>query len=1207
MATKESEESALIEELRPMVVRALRACLTLLLFAVLFSFAAKHLNAASPRPAQTGPEAISTLKRSGTYYSLERAWQRALRSISKTPDGFLLRNGAQRLEASFDGSGVRIRPSNGTEPATLAFLGYGREDRLAALEPARLIQTGDRIEYRRGSLTEWYNNDPRGLEQGFTIAVPPTPAHAKAPLEIALDVLGPLRPKQDALQQVALVDSNGQAVLRYADLRAWDLRIRPLSAHLEVRARQIRLFVDDAHAVYPITIDPLVTAVILLPSDGASADHFGASIAVDGNTVVAGAPGHGGTQGTAFVFVSDGTSWTDQGQLTASDGARGDSFGTSVSISGGVIVVGAPGKSSGKGAAYVFALSGSTWSQQAELTAPGGAAGDNFGGSVSLSGTTAVVGASGKSSGEGAIYVFVGVNGVWSQQAEFSATDSASGDALGYSVSINGDTAVAGAVAKHSGQGAAYVFLRSSGAWSQQARLAPSGLASDAQFGTSIGVSVDTVIVGTKSKSFATGSAYVFVRSGTAWSQQAQLVSPDDASSNEFGAAVAVNGDTVLCSEAGDSELFGEAYIFSRSAGTWTVQPKLTASPGASGDQFSTAVALSGNTAVLTSPFENSSQGWLYVFLIAPGNIIQQGSFTGNSTSSGDSFGTSVAVSGDKVVAGSPSKGLDQGAVYVFGRSGANWTPQAELTPPTGLLSFDDNFGSSVSIDGNTIVVGASGEFGQGSAYVFVLSGTTWTQQAKLTANDAASGDLFGSSVSINGDTVVVGANGKLAFQGVAYVFTRSGSAWTQQAKLTASDAAANDSFGVSVSVSGDTAAIGARGKGSFQGAAYVFVRSGTNWTQQSKLLGADLASGDNFGSSVSVDGNTVLVGAYNQAAVQGAAYVFVSSGSTWTQQSKLTAADASKSSGFGVAVSLNGSMAVIGAALKSGTGVAYTFARSGTAWSQLAEIAAPDAANLDRFGSAVSLFTGTVVVSSPSKAEGEGEVYVFPFPVIAANGVLNGASFVAPIAPGSLATVFGNNYSTTDTSFSVAPLPTSLNNVSVSVNGTQVPLIFAGYTQVNFQMPYETPVGTANVVVTVNGVATSTASVSITATAPGILIYGVNRAIVQNADFSLNATNDPAAVGTYVTVYAAGLGQLDNPIPTGAAAPSSPLSNAVVVPTVTINGVNAPVVFAGMAPGFVGLAQMDVQIPSLPTGTYPIVIKQGGATSNAPLIDVTQ
>jgi uncharacterized protein (TIGR03437 family) len=252
-------------------------------------------------------------------------------------------------------------------------------------------------------------------------------------------------------------------------------------------------------------------------------------------------------------------------------------------------------------------------------------------------------------------------------------------------------------------------------------------------------------------------------------------------------------------------------------------------------------------------------------------------------------------------------------------------------------------------------------------------------------------------------------------------------------------------------------------------------------------------------------------------------------------------------------------------------------------------------------------LNAGTVVIATQLKAAGEGEAYLYPFPVIAANGVLNGASFVAPITPGSLATVFGNNYSTTNTSFSVAPLPTSLNNVSVSVNGSQVPLIFAGYTQVNFQMPYETPVGSANVVVTVNGVATSTASVSIAATAPGIFVYGANHAIVQNADFSLNATTDPAAVGTYVTVYATGLGQLDNPIPTGAAAPSSPLSNAVVAPTVTINGVNAPVVFAGMSPGFVGLAQLDVQIPSLPTGTYPIVIKQDGQASNAPLIDVTQ
>jgi len=951
--------------------------------------------------------------------------------------------------------------------------------------------------------------------------------------------------------------------------------------------------------------NPLVPAVVLLASDGASADSFGSSLALDGNTAVVGAPGHGGAQGTAFVFVRSGSSWTQQAQLTASDGVRGDQFGVSVSIVGGSIAIGASGKSSGRGAVYVFVQSGTAWSQQAVLTAADGASGDAFGGSVSMSGSTVLVGAGNKGSGRGGAYVFANTNGGWSQQATLSPSDAAAGDAFGNAVALNVDTAVVGALGKNNGQGAVYVFVRSSNAWSQQTKFAPSDLASDAQFGVSVAVNADTVVAGINSKSFATGAAYVFVRSGTIWNQQAKLGSPSDSGANAFGTAVAIIGDTLLCNEPANSQEFGEAYVFVRSGTTWTPQPKLTASDGAIGDVFGTTMALSSNTALFGSPNHGNSKGEAYAFVQSGPTFVQQAVLNGAGTSTADSFGTSVSVSGGTAVVGAPNKSSGRGTVYVFSRTGANWNQQSELTASDA--ANNDAFGTSVSIDGDTALIGASGKNGQGVAYVFVRSGSTWTQQAELAASDAASGDAFGGSVSLSGNTAVVGANGKLTGQGVAYVFVRSGATWTQQAKLTASDGVAHDIFGTGVSVSGDTALIGAQGRSSFLGTAYVFVRSGTAWTQQAELTPDPTTH--SFAHAVSVDGDTALVGAYlDTGGSLGAAYVFVRSGTTWTRQAKLVASDGASGDILGVSVALNGDTALLGAdGRNSKRGAAYVFTRSGSAWTQQFELTAPDAASGDQLGFAVAVNAGTILATSPSKASSEGEAYLYPFPIIAANGVFNGASFVAPVAPGSLATVFGNNFSTTDTSFSNAPLPTSLNNVSVSVNGNPVPLVFAGYTQVNFQMPYETPLGSANVAVTVNGFTTATTSVSITATAPGILVYGANRAIIQNADFSLNAAGNPAAVGTYVTVYVVGLGQLDNPIPTGAVAPGSPFSNAVVVPTATINGVNAPVVFAGMSPGFVGLAQVDVQIPSLPTGTYPIVIKQGGQASNAPLIDVTQ
>jgi MYXO-CTERM domain-containing protein len=215
----------------------------------------------------------------------------------------------------------------------------------------------------------------------------------------------------------------------------------------------------------------------------------------------------------------------------------------------------------------------------------------------------------------------------------------------------------------------------------------------------------------------------------------------------------------------------------------------------------------------------------------------------------------------------------------VFVRSGSTWTKQQELTASDGTGT--DNFGYSVALSGDTAVVGAKGRAsGQGAAYVFVRSGSTWSQQQELTASDGAAGDLFGLTVAVNGDTAVVGASYRASRQGAAYVFVRAGSTWSQQQELTASDGAANDLFGCSVAVSADTAVVGAYGKASLKGSTYVFTRSGSTWSQQQVLTAMDSAAGDAMGNAVAVNGSTAVVGAYQKASSAGAAYVFALQGS---------------------------------------------------------------------------------------------------------------------------------------------------------------------------------------------------------------------------------------------------------------------------------------------------------------------------------------
>ena len=367
---------------------------------------------------------------------------------------------------------------------------------------------------------------------------------------------------------------------------------------------------------------------------------------------------------------------------------------------------------------------------------------------------------------------------------------------------------------------------------------------------------------------------------------------------------------------------------------TWTEQQELTAADGAMGDQFGNSVSVSGDTAVIGAADKNAYQGAAYVFVQSGGIWSQQQELIASDGTGNDAFGSSVSVSGDTAVIGASGKNTGQGAVYVFVRSGGVWTQQQELTASDGAPR--DNFGWSVSLSGNTAVIGASGKSESvGAAYVFALTGGVWRQKQKLSASDGAVGDKFGCSVSLGGDTALVGAAGKNSSKGAAYVFVESGTAWTQRQELTASDGAAGDWFGGSVSLSGNTALIGAWAKTvdsqAQQGAAYVFTQGSGVWSQQRELTASDAAAGDSFGSSVSLTGDTAAIGAPGKTANQGAVYVFVESGSAWSQLQELIASDGAAYDGFGYSVSLIDGAVVVGALNKAVNwqgfqGAAYVF-----------------------------------------------------------------------------------------------------------------------------------------------------------------------------------------------------------------------------------------------------------------------------------------
>ena len=378
-------------------------------------------------------------------------------------------------------------------------------------------------------------------------------------------------------------------------------------------------------------------------------------------------------------------------------------------------------------------------------------------------------------------------------------------------------------------------------------------------------------------------------------------------------------------------------------------------------------------------------------------NWIEQQKLTASNAASEDLFREDVSIDGNWIFVGAAGPGDDVpyiGSVYTYIKEGSTWIEQQELTASDG--AENDYFGYRIAIDGDFAIITAFGDDTQtGAAYVFTRSGSTWTQQQKLTASDATIGYNFGVSVDLDGETAIIGSNWA-DHTGAAYVFTRSGTTWTQQQKITPSGAAAEDQIGKQVSISGDTVLTTAEwddDDGDKSGSAYVFTRSGSTWTQQQKLTASDAAQMDYFGYSCDVDGDTVFIGAHGDddyGTFSGSAYVFTRSGTTWTQQQKLNPSDGDSWDYFGNDISLDGDTAIIGADHKENAGYdtagsAYVFTRSGTTWTQEAKLVPSDVIDsYDYFGKKVSLDGNTAIIGKPyddDVGQAAGSAYVFEGP----------------------------------------------------------------------------------------------------------------------------------------------------------------------------------------------------------------------------------
>jgi trimeric autotransporter adhesin len=568
--------------------------------------------------------------------SISAALGRDLASYSVRTRGAVLEaeNARQKLTADFTSTGVAFHTSNATWK--LALRGYGRGGNVQPVSEAAPQMSRNRVEYGRGPVTEWYVNGPLGVEQGFTVKERPsvadgTRAGMKA-LTLTLALSGDLTASVDRNGTgLTLTGDVGQPELRYGGLSASDASGKELRTWMEIQDGQLLLKVEDADARYPIMVDPFVQLAKFIASDGANLDFLGASVAISGNTVAVGMASTS-IAGAVYIFEKPSSGWSNMTQtakLTASDGADNDYLGYSVAISGTTVVAGAPNANGYAGAAYVFVQPVSGWAnmtETAKLTAAGKYS--TMGNSVAISGTTVVIGSPDQGGTQpGAAYVFVKPLSGWTsmtQTAKLTPSDGHQYDAFGSAVAVSGNTVVAGSP----GRGKSYVFVAPSSGWVNMTQTAwlvvPTG---SGVF--SVSTDGNTVVTGnpyaTINSKYAQGAAYIYVKPISGWtnmSPTAILTASDGVAGDWFGYAIAVSGNKIATgapfATVGSNSDQGATYAFIKPSTGWKTtsqfDAKITASDGASGDEFGWSVSISGSMLLVGAPGATMQHGAAYLF-----------------------------------------------------------------------------------------------------------------------------------------------------------------------------------------------------------------------------------------------------------------------------------------------------------------------------------------------------------------------------------------------------------------------------------------------------------------------------------------------------------------------------------------------------------------------------------------------------------------
>jgi hypothetical protein len=904
-------------------------------------------------------------------------------------------------------------------------------------ERSEIVTDGARVTYKHGDgVTEWFDNRGDGIEHSFRLDTP-VPGADRRELKWRLEGMT-ARNKADS-QDLEWQTADTGTELYYSHLKAWDATGAELAASMQPSEGGFTISIDDRSAVYPVFVDPVITRPVgslnSLPiGDGAEGDEFGKSVATDGTRLIVGAWGDNGYRGSAYIFLKQDGEWYYEDKLVVENQGSGAWFGAGVQIQGDRAVISAEREGSSAGAVYVFERVAGKWALQQRLVPSNLIAGDAFGSHIALDGDRLLVGAAGDAGYssylgyKGYACVFEKQDGQWVEKARLADPLGVSGDTFGYCVALEGDTAFISKPAKTTGQ--VLVFTRQGNTWTLSARLA--GAVYDDRFGHSIAVDNGVLVVGSNWAYSRKGKVQVFIGAGANWQQQAELVASDGAVSDWFGSCVAIDGNRILAS----SPQFGQSYLFEYSGSVWSQKAILRSNQYGVQGLAGYSLALLGDDAFIGAPeayyLAGDYAGVVHWFHKEAG--VWPADPTAIHAGDGEveqNFGQVIDFAGDLAVVGMPLDntpwGEAAGSSYVFHRVGADWVLEAILEDVDPLVV--ERFGAAVDLEGDRLAVGVPadaryssdpsnmGYFRYGAVVLYRRGlGGVWTFETQIKAADGVTdgftNDDFGGSLSLKGDTLLVGAprassvsnwapGDSTSFPGAGYVFQYNGASWTQQAKLLPPDSQTYSNAGVCVALENGRAYLAA----TMASAVYSYTKSGSSWPYGATIKPAPREGYRSFGSSLAIEANTLVVGSSrDSSSAGGEAWVFTRSavGASWQETQVLVSPDresdettgiGKKVTHFGERVALANGLLVVSADSDNPRGYyqagsVHLFRKLDGSWQRFQKLVAPEVMPYAFFGSAIATDGSTVMVGACGEnlvhpltgdvGEARGRVHIF-------------------------------------------------------------------------------------------------------------------------------------------------------------------------------------------------------------------------------------